>query len=484
MKRATWFDLLKINLFWLVINIRSNAIGVVFLPYLVDSFVQPDNKNTALGLMRTAGLVVAMLVQPAMGLLSDRSTSRFGRRRPFMLVGVLFDLLFLLLIANANSYWMLFAAVLLIQFSGNTSHGALQGLIPDQIPEEQRGAASGIKGVMELLPLILVALVVAKMVGDGQFNLAVAMTGAMMLVIALVSLLLVRETPLKQAPQTPVWQPMLRVLGMLMGIGAGAGVGLLVGGALGGLIWLGVRPWLGETSARAIAFGVGGLAAMLAAVGAGTWAGVAATLGKAALRSQRSYTWWVANRLLFFTPVTSIQVFAPYYLMNAFAIDRQQAAAMTGQLMTAVGLCTLVSALPSGWLADRWGTRRLVFISGILAALGNILLLTTIWQPSLPLLYAAGAILGIAAGLFTSANWALGTELVPQGEAGRYLGVSNLAGAGAGMIGSGFGGPIADALNTATPGLGYFVLFAIFVVMFLASSAVLNQVAAPSKPNP
>jgi dipeptide/tripeptide permease len=304
----------------------------------------------------------------------------------------------------------------------------------------------------------------------------------MMAVLAALTLFLVRETPLKEAPEAPLAAPMLRVLGMLLGIGAGASVGLLVGGGLGGLIWLLGRGLLGEQSARIAGIALGGLAAMIASVGAGTWAGVAATLGTGALRTHRPFTWWVANRLFFFTAVTTIPVFAPYFLMNAFSIDRQQATAITGQLMTAVGLCTLASALPSGWIADRWGTRRIVWISGIVAAGGNLLLLGMIWSPSLALLYAAGCVLGIATGLFTTANWALGTELVPPAEAGRYLGISNLAGAGAGMIGSGMGGPIADALNGYTPGLGYFVLFAIFLVLFLLSSAVLRQVTPAATP--
>jgi MFS family permease len=56
----------------------------------------------------------------------------------------------------------------------------------------------------------------------------------------------------------------------------------------------------------------------------------------------------------------------------------------------------------------------------------------------------------------------LGTEIVPQEQAGRYLGLSNLAGAGAGAIGAYIGGPIAD-------NVGYVPLFAIYGAMFLLS---------------
>jgi len=99
------------------------------------------------------------------------------------------------------------------------------------------------------------------------------------------------------------------------------------------------------------------------------------------------------------------------------------------------------------------------------------------------MIYVAGTVLGLSAGLFTTTNWALGTQLVPAEEAGRYLGISNLAGAGAGMIGTGIGGPVADFLNGYLPGLGYFVLFAGYGLLFLFSTASLAWVKMETRPS-
>ena len=76
----------------------------------------------------------------------------------------------------------------------------------------------------------------------------------------------------------------------------------------------------------------------------------------------------------------------------------------------------------------------------------------TIWVPNLSLIYAAGSLLGLATGLFVTTNWALGTRLVPSAEAGRYLGISNLAGAGAGMIGTGLAGRTLIIETATCPG--------------------------------
>ncbi len=214
---------------------------------------------------------------------------------------------------------------------------------------------------------------------------------------------------------------------------------------------------------------------MAVAVVARVWVGTLTTIGRE-VRRQPAFTWWMVNRLMFLAAITSIQGFAPYFLMYAFSVSRETAASMTGTLVMVVGLFTLLSALPGGWLADRLGQRQLVGLSGLLAALGTAIVLATIWSPNLALIYAGGCVLGLAAGLFTTTSWALGTRLVPPSEAGRYLGVSNLAGAGAGMIGAGIGGPVADYLNVGFPGLGYFVIFAGYGILFLLSIASLRGI--------
>ena len=482
MKRLRWYDYLTLNLFWFGLNVRNTALGSIFMPYLVGIFVPEAVKNSALGGMRAAGLVIAMLVQPAAGLLSDRSTSRFGRRRPYILIGALFDLLFLALIALSWNYWSLLIGVLLIQFSSNISHGPLQGLIPDLVPEDERGRASAIKAIFELLPIIIVGLTIAKMVGAGELGWAVFATGATLLIVAIITVLFVKEKPLTEKPNTPFWPPMLRVLGMLAGIVIGAIAGILGGGLLGGLAGLITLAFADKVTALEVGVGIGGAAAMIVAVIAGVWAGSLATLGQDA-RRQSSFTWWIVNRLMFLAAATSLQGSVFYFVMYAFTLNENDSSVLTGSLTTVIGIFILLSALASGWLADRIGRKRLVGISGVIAAIGNFMLLSTIWVPNLMMVYISGTIIGLATGLFMTANWALGTDLVPAAEAGRYLGISNLAGAGAGIVGAGIGGLIADYLNAYRPGLGYFAIFASYAVLFALSAVSLIGVHEAGRAN-
>jgi len=300
-----------------------------------------------------------------------------------------------------------------------------------------------------------------------------------LLFIMILTMIFVREEPLRQKPDTPLGPPMRRVLGMLAGLGGGAGVGLVAGAVVGGLGALITWPLAGADTSMMVLVGLGGTAAMAVAAVAGVWAGALATLGQDA-RRHASFTWWIVNRLLFLAAVTSIQSFAAFFLMSNLGMTREEAAEMAGNLMMVVGLCTLVTALLGGWLSERLGTKRVVGVGGIIGLVGTAILVSTRIAPSVPLIYVGGAVIGLGAGLFMTSNWALGTELAPREKAGHYLGVSNLAGAGAGVVGSGLGGPMADFIDGYQPGLGHFVIFASYGFLFILSTVSLLGVRGES----
>jgi MFS family permease len=221
--------------------------------------------------------------------------------------------------------------------------------------------------------------------------------------------------------------------------------------------------------------GFAGLVAMAGAIVLGVWWSAQVGIGEGA-QKYPSFTWWVINRLLYLASVGSIQGFAQYFLQDVVQVDNAPVA--TGTLLRVVGVFTVVSALASGWLSDRIGRKVLVGISGVIAALGTSLLFVA---QSMTVVNLSGIIIGLSAGIFLTVSWALGTELVPASEAGLYLGVSNLAGAGAGVVGAGIGGPLADFFNAYQRGLGYLVIFAIYGALFLLSSATLIKVRPPRR---
>ncbi len=227
--------------------------------------------------------------------------------------------------------------------------------------------------------------------------------------VTLITVIFVKETPLVEKPTTPFWPPMIRVLGMLGGIAIGALAGLVGGGLVGGLAGLvtqavtrvqfgwdfsGFPPLVYPTTLpSAIMIGVGGGVAMIVAVVIGVQAGCMGTLGKEA-RTHSSFVWWITNRLMFLAAATSLQGSLLYFVMFAFDLSSEKATSLSGTLTAVIGVFILLSALASGWLSDRLGRRRLVLASGILGAIGNTLLLVTIWVPELVIVYIAGTIIG------------------------------------------------------------------------------------------
>jgi MFS family permease len=216
--------------------------------------------------------------------------------------------------------------------------------------------------------------------------------------------------------------------------------------------------------------GLAGLLSMAGNIFVGVYLGARVGIGRGA-RQQNAFIWWVINRLLFLAAVGSIQGYTLYYLRDVLLLP--DAAQWTSVLLAFVAFFLVFSALGGGYLSDRLGRRRLVALSGLVAAAGTGLLL---FAHGLPLVIVAGSIIGLAAGTFMASNWALGTELVPPQEAGRYLGISNLAGAGAGIVGAGIGGPMADFFNRLQAGLGYRVVFALYAGLFLLSALALVRV--------
>jgi Na+/melibiose symporter-like transporter len=243
------------------------------------------------------------------------------------------------------------------------------------------------------------------------------------------------------------WFPFLRLVLMTAAFTALVlGIGQVVEWLVGGL----------DSVALVGLIGVG---AMLAAALLGVWLSVRISMG-AEIKENRSFLWWVMNRLTFMVASTNLAGFMVFFLQEKFPeLAGEKAAGPAAQIVMFVGIFILLLAIPSGWLADRFGKKILIALAGVLVAAGAALVIIS---PEMNLIYVGASIVGAGVGLFYSANWALGTEIVPKEEVGRFLGIQNLAGTGSGAIGAYIGGTIADER-------GYVLLMSIYGVMALMS---------------
>jgi MFS family permease len=472
-----WYDYITFNVYFFGLTTLSQTMGLI-TPLLVQQFVGEAQKATFYGTFRLFTLMVALLAQALMGMFSDRSTLSWGRRRPFILVGTIVTAVLTILIGftagmeGMTGFWVLFAIGLVQPVASNMSQAAEQGIIPDLVPDEERGRFSGIKAFFEIpLPLILVAFTVGKLVSKGNIWAALFIAIGVLVLVMLLTML-VPEKPLKESPAPMDWRPIIRLLLMTLVFTV-----IILGSAQVVKIVSNLLEDITSPATLFIVMGIFGLAGMLVAVALGVWLSVRISLGSSA-RQNPSFTWWVVNRLAFLVGAVNLSTFAIYFLQARLGYVKEAAAAPASQLILFVGLFILVSTIPAGWLTDHFGEKRMVAVSGLVAVLGTLIALSI---PSLPVIYVGGCVIGIAAGLFYTSNWALGTLLVPKQEAGRYLGISNLAGAGAGAVGAYIGGPIADFITAQVPqvpGFGYVLLFTIYGLLFLFSVIALTQVKA------
>ncbi len=193
--RVPLTTLLALGLFWYAMSFQWGALLTVVLPAEVLRFAPEARKGQYLGALFAAGAAMAMVISPVAGALSDRSTLAWGRRRPFVVAGVLVDCLALIVMAYVPSYATLIGAFLVVQVTTNFAGGAFNGLIPDLIPPPQRGAASGIMGFMLMLGTITAALLAGRLVGQGLTPSVYWATAAVMAVSTALMVWRIAERP-------------------------------------------------------------------------------------------------------------------------------------------------------------------------------------------------------------------------------------------------------------------------------------------------
>jgi MFS family permease len=422
MKKITsLWQMLVLNFYWVGLSFKWNALHPIILPAVLLNYVPNAQKNTYLGILTFVGLIVATVVQPVAGALSDGWSSRWGRRRPFIVVATSFDFIFLSVLAWGGGLLWLFVGYVGLQFSSNIAHGPAQGLLPDRVAPEKVGVASGLKTVMDMTALIIASLAAGRLLDPQTRNPSLIMI-VLMATIAIATTITVLGTPEESTE-------------------------------------------LHAKDRRSFAE---------------TWEELRAQF-RIDFRQNRAYWWLIGQRFTFLLGVYGIQAFAQYYLQDVLRVPDPPK--QTGDLLAALTVALVVLALTGGWLTDRFGAKRILYISGALAAVGYILLRLA-QTPLMLIIY--GSVIGAGIGLFLTASWALANKLAPPEEAGKYLGLTNLATAGAGALAR-LEGPLVDAFNAAAPGkwFGYTGLFVFGALCALASMLVLSRVPVPlSQPLP
>ena len=176
----------------------------------------------------------------------------------------------------------------------------------------------------------------------------------------------------------------------------------------------------------------------------------------------------VAARFLFLLGIYAVGRFLLFFVADRLGLLPEAAGEQAGTALALLAAITVLASLPGGWLADRFGRRPLMVAGGALAA-GGIGLLP--FASSLELVILFGSLMALGTAAFSSASWALLTDVASPVESGRLLGIAHLGTAGAAAA-AGLFGPVIDAA-------GYGIAFSLAALFALGGGLVALRSAMP-----
>lgn len=489
--------LIAISIFWFALNFHWAALPLQLIPSQISALLFHEaptgslasqaawakgHSGLALAIVLAPGLIVALLANPFFGLLSDRTPGRFGRRRPYVLVATVVNVAGLgvmallpnMLVGNHTGNVLspgllaLMGGLMLVQFANNAAAAPFHALLPDLVPEAQRGLASGIMGLAfwcgtiggAVVPTLFGFNSQSLLAGKQDFAsyqhgifLGYASTGAVILLMAILTFIFVREVPwsssMMSMEQRKAQRHTLRDLGLTV----------VVLAALLGVILLVTRSTGQSLSENSLSYlQVFGVA--VAAVGA-------AFAFDFRPRRNPDFTWVVLTRMLVMMGVYLVQNFLQFYMRDvAHATSPEEATALFITLLT---IAATLSTLFAGWASDRVGRKRMVYISGsFMAFVGAVFVVAPFVFPGaiLPVSYAMGAVFGLGFGAYVSVDWALVADVLPAKETyARDMGIWNVGLTLPQVLAAVFGGwMLALGGAVGNVGFGYTLLFISLVI--------------------
>jgi MFS family permease len=191
-ERLPMRQLVQLSVYWLGINSIMGGIGVV-VQKQIPVFVPAPWDAVAIAVQSLLTMLIAAVIQPTIGTISDYTISRWGRRKPFIAIGATLDVLFLVGIGLSNGYLTLVVFLVAVQLSSNFAQGPFQGYIPDLVPQRQVALASALVGIMQTAGFVLGTVVITYGVTTNEYTLPLLYLGLIELATAIGTIVFVRE---------------------------------------------------------------------------------------------------------------------------------------------------------------------------------------------------------------------------------------------------------------------------------------------------
>jgi MFS family permease len=331
-----------------------------------------------------AGALVALVSNPIFGALSDRTRSRFGRRKPYLVIGAIGGFAALALIGIAGSVRSIMLGWCCAQLAYNAVLSALVAIVADRIPASRRGTVVGILGMCMPVGQITGTFLVQFFAPD--LYLALLVPGGIGLVgILALALSLSGALPAVAAPEA--------------------------------------------AAARSEAAGVPVSAPAMGTASTPTSARGTAVGTSPQTHRNHDFAWAWSSRAHFVVGSVFLQAYQPLLLLNMFKFDAADVPRLIFRATLVQAAMSVLWSVVAGRLSDHLGRRKPV------AMLGSTLQGVGLWlvaiAPSYTMLLLGVAVAGIGHGVYEGVNLALVTEVLPDRSrhAAKDLGLLNIANA-------------------------------------------------------
>ena len=406
------FALIRLNAFSFGITGFILAMDTAVLPVIVLSLAPEHLKNSYLAILGMGGLLVAAIVQPLIGRVSDHTRSPLGRRVPYIIAGSAVVCASLVLTLQAPNFVALFAAWMFIQANLNIAYGPGMALIRDLVPRNRVGVASSLKVLLDAIGGLALITASAALIGQA----GVAGLGPVQVYVN--------------------WQ--------------WAVLGLLVAALIASVAVTCATVLARDPSRRARP--------------------VRRRDAPSRPVLNLQFGLFLISRLFLMTAIYAFPTYGLFFLRDV--VEATNAAQALSHAIPAIGGSLAIAVYVAGWVSDRIGRKPVVIAGAVAGAISTSWLLLA---ESAGGVMITASVIGASAGTLLSASWALANEMADEQQAGTHLGIVNLSTIGGAALPRLFG-PGIDLLNHTSEDLGYRTLIAGCAVLFIAGAVTLLPV--------